>query len=170
MRRRLYFLLPNTRSARQIVDELLLARIEERHIHALARDGLALGKLPQATILQTSDFSHGIWSGLFLGGATGMIAGALAVAFPPSGLSVGIGIILATGLIGALMGVWVSGMIAADVPNSQLHGFRAAIEAGKVLLIVDIPKHQVDEVSRLVHRHHPEADMRGIEPTIPAFR
>lgn len=135
----------------------------------LARDGVALGKLPAATILQTSDFSHGLWNGLFLGGATGMVAGALAVAFPPSGLSVGIGIILAIGLIGALMGVWVSGMVAADVPNSQLREFRAAIDAGKVLLIVDVPKEQVDEVSCLVRRHHPEADICGIEPTIPAF-
>ena len=32
MRRRLYFLLPNTRSAETVHRELLLARIEERHL------------------------------------------------------------------------------------------------------------------------------------------
>lgn len=169
MRRRLYFLLPDTKSARQVVEELLLARIEERHIHTVARDGVALGSLPQATILQKSDALHGLWSGLFIGGATGLIAGVAAVVFPPSGLSVGLGIILATGLIGALMGLWVCGMIAVDVPNSQLRGFRDAIATGKVLMIVDVPKREVEGVSRLVRRHHPEADMRGIEPTIPAF-
>jgi hypothetical protein len=31
--RRIYFLVPSVASARLIVDELLLARIEERHIH-----------------------------------------------------------------------------------------------------------------------------------------
>jgi hypothetical protein len=44
-----------------------------------------------------------------------------------------------------------------------------AAEKGKVLMIVDIPKDQVAEVSRKVKQHHPEADMRGLEPTIPAF-
>ena len=36
MRRRLYYLLPDAGSARKIMDDLLLARIEERHIHFLA--------------------------------------------------------------------------------------------------------------------------------------
>jgi hypothetical protein len=67
------------------------------------------------------------------------------------------------------MGVWVSGMIAVDVPNTKLRAFMGAVEKGKVLMIVDIPKDQVAEVSRMVKQHHPEADMRGLEPTIPAF-
>lgn len=33
MRRRLYFMLPNVPSARALLDELLLARIEEGHMH-----------------------------------------------------------------------------------------------------------------------------------------
>ena len=36
--RRLYFLVPDVNSASSIVDELLLARIEERRIHIAARD------------------------------------------------------------------------------------------------------------------------------------
>jgi len=169
MRRRLYFLLPDTRSARQVLKELLLARIEERHIHTIARDGVRLGELPQATILQKSDAARALWSGFFVGGATGIIAGIAAVVFPPSGLTIGLGIILAAGLIGALMGIWVSGMIAAEVPNSQLRDFREAIDDGKVLMIVDVPKRELQHVSRAVRRHHPEADMRGVEPTMPAF-
>jgi len=45
MRRRLYFMVPDTRSARQIRDELLLARIEDGHIHVMARDGMSLDGL-----------------------------------------------------------------------------------------------------------------------------
>ncbi len=40
--RRLYFLVPTVDRATQIVDELLLARIEERHIHIAAKDHHAL--------------------------------------------------------------------------------------------------------------------------------
>ncbi|HET9023545.1 MAG TPA: DUF1269 domain-containing protein, partial [Burkholderiaceae bacterium] len=44
--RRIYFLLPDVASARAIVNELLLARIEERRIHVLAREGTPLEDLP----------------------------------------------------------------------------------------------------------------------------
>src|SRR5438552_2571485 len=36
MRRRLYFLLPDVESARHTADDLLLARVEDRHMHFLA--------------------------------------------------------------------------------------------------------------------------------------
>ena len=42
MRRRLYFLLPDVSSARQVVDDLLLARIEARRIHVLGRRDMDL--------------------------------------------------------------------------------------------------------------------------------
>lgn len=77
--------------------------------------------------------------------------------------------VLATCLVGAILGGWCAGVIGADVANTELRAFRDAIEHGKVLMIVDIPKSRVEEISRMVERRHPEADMRGIEPTIPAF-
>ena len=36
MRRRLLFVLPDLTCARRMMDDLLLARIEERHIHFIA--------------------------------------------------------------------------------------------------------------------------------------
>ena len=42
MRRRLYFTVPDTASAQQMVNDLLLARIDEGHMHVLARDGIPL--------------------------------------------------------------------------------------------------------------------------------
>jgi hypothetical protein len=35
--RRIYFLLPDVQSGKSIIDELLLKRVEWRHIHVLAR-------------------------------------------------------------------------------------------------------------------------------------
>ena len=40
---------------------------------------------------------------------------------------------------------------------------------GHVLMMVDVPKGKVETVTKMIRRHHPEADMHGIEPTIPAF-
>lgn len=169
MRRRLYFLLPSVARARQVVDELLLARIDDHHIHVLAKDDIPLGDLPRANLLQRSDFVHGIEMGLVVGGSTGVLAGLVAVAFPPGGIILGGWTVLACALAGALIGAWVSGMIGTDVPNSQLKAFQDAVEEGQILMMVDVPKNRVEDVTRMIRRHHPEADMHGIEPTIPAF-
>ena len=73
--RRLYFLLPDLATARTVVDELLLARIEERHIHVIAKEGCTLEDLPEASLLQKSDFVPAVERGIALGGATGALAG-----------------------------------------------------------------------------------------------
>jgi hypothetical protein len=55
MRRRLYYLLPNVAVARNTMDDLLLARIDEGHIHFLAKPGVDLSNLHEANLLQSSD-------------------------------------------------------------------------------------------------------------------
>jgi len=155
--------------ARQAVDELLLARIDDHHIHVLAKEDTPLDDLPQANLLQRSDFVHGIEIGLSIGGATGVLAGLIAITFPPGGIALSGWTVLACALAGAVIGAWVSGMIGTDVPNSQLKEFDKAIEQGQVLMMVDVPKGKVEAVTNMIKRHHPEADMHGIEPTIPAF-
>ncbi|MGA9033392.1 MAG: hypothetical protein WB402_12820 [Sulfuricaulis sp.] len=169
MRRRLYFLLPDVKSARQVFKKLLLARIEDRHIFFLAKEGVELSDLPEATMLQKSDEIHGLGVGLVVGGATGALAGVVAMMFPPSGLVMGLGVILAMSLIGAIVGVWASGMIASDVPNTRLEKFSKEIESGKILLMVDIHKHQIEEITGMLREQHPDAAPRGRDPTIPAF-
>ena len=167
--RRLYFLIPDTDSAKVIVDELLLARIEERHIHIAAADHHVLteANLPEANLLQESDFVPAVERGLAVGGATGVLAGIAAVAIPGVGLAGGA--ILGIGLAGAGVGAWVSSMISISAPSSRLTEFEKAIEAGQLLMMVDVPKERVDDISTLVRSHHPEAHIEGTEPVIPAF-
>ena len=169
--RRLYFLVPTIESATQIVDELLLARVEARHLHIAAKDHHALhdANLPEANLLQESDFVPAVEKGIAVGGATGVVAGLVAITFPPAGLVLGGGAMLGMGVIGAGFGAWVSGMIGISAENSQIQDFHDAIEAGELLLMIDIPKDRVDEITELVKKHHPEAEVEGTEPTIPAF-
>ena len=169
MRRRLYFMVPGVASARQIRDELLLARIEDGHIHVMARDGVPLPGLHEASILQTTDFVHGAETGLAVGGGIGIIAGLVAVVFPPAGVDLQLVTILLTALIGAAFGAWVASMVASAIPNSRLKAFESAIAAGHVLMMVDTPSGRVDEIKKRVAAYHPEAMSSGIEPTIPAF-
>jgi hypothetical protein len=55
----MYFLLPDLGSAIQTANDLLLARVEDGHMHFLAKRGMSLGRLHEASYLQKSDAVHG---------------------------------------------------------------------------------------------------------------
>ena len=167
--RRIYFLIPDLETASKVTDELLLARIDERHIHVIAREGTELGDLPKASLLQTSDVIPAVERGLAVGGVTGILAGVAAVSFPPAGLVLGGGAILATAIAGSGIGAWLSSMIGVDVVNSQIKQFEGAVEKGEILFLVDVPKERVHQIETMVKMHHPDADVEGTEPHIPAF-
>ncbi|MGI9320661.1 MAG: DUF1269 domain-containing protein [Thiogranum sp.] len=165
--RRLYFLLPDLDLTHTVVDELLLARIEERHIHVIAKEGTPLKDLPEASLIQKSDFVPAVERGVAMGGATGIAAGLVAIALP--GVVIAGGALLAMGLAGAGMGAWLGGMIGMDVNNSHIKQFENAIQEGQILVLVDVPKDRVDEIQSSVKKHHSDADFEGTDPTIPAF-
>ncbi|HZN26702.1 MAG TPA: DUF1269 domain-containing protein [Burkholderiales bacterium] len=169
MRRRLYFVLPDVQSARTMLNDMLLARIECRHIHFLAARGALPPDLPEASVLQKTDIVHGAQLGLIIGAVVGALAGGLLVMFPPEGVTLKLMAVLMLALGGALFGLWASSMVASAVPNSRLKAFQPAIDSGKVLMMVDVPMRRVQEICDLVARRHPEAASGGFEPTIPAF-
>lgn len=169
MNRRLYFMLPDVPSAERTLEDLLLARVEARRIHCLARREMPMGKLPEASFLQKTDTVHGAETGMAIGGIAGVIGGAIAVAFPPGGSSLQLVTVLITGIAGAAFGTWVASMVGTAVPNSRLARFRDEIEKGRILMMVDVPLTQTQAVKDLVLRRHPEAHSGGMEPSIPAF-
>jgi hypothetical protein len=169
MRRRLYYVLPDVVSARKAMDDLLLARIEERHIHFHARPGTPMDGLHEASVLQKTDMVHGAQIGLVLGAVLGVGAGVVFLRFVPAAPAWQIVTIVGAGLLGALFGIWVSSMVGSAVPSSRLKKFDPMIESGKVLLMVDVPEHSVEEVRSVFSRNHPEAVDHGLEPNIPAF-
>src|SRR4030095_1228558 len=83
MRRRIYWLLPDLASARKTMDDLLLARISEQHMHFVAREGADMTGLHAANVLQTSDVIRAAQAGLVIGGAVGALLGVIAAVFFP---------------------------------------------------------------------------------------
>jgi hypothetical protein len=167
--KRLYFLVPNIRSAKKMVDHLLLARIEERHMHVLAKRGTPLESLPEASFMQKTDFVPGTQRGLALGGVVGTLGGLVAVSLPPAGPVIAGGIILGSALAGAGIGAWLSGMVGMNIGNTRLKRFEDAIEQGQLLMMIDVPRDRVDEIEAVIRKQDPEAHVEGTEPTIPAF-
>lgn len=169
MRRRLYFLLPDVSHTKKMFNHLLLARIEARHIHVLGKEDADLGDLPEATLGQRSDIVHGVGQGVLFGGFTGLLVGIYLFQYPPEGMSFSLGVVLMMSLLGAIFGIWSGSLIGSDVPNTQLKSFRKAISQGKILMMVDVPRSDIAEVTALMKKQHPEARPHGMDPTMPAF-
>ncbi len=170
MRHRIYLILPDVPAAERVTDELLLARIEVRHIHCLARRGLSLGNLPEASFLQKSDIAHGAQLGLMVGGVGGTVVGMFLVTVPLLGSApLPLVAVLLAAAGGALFGAWVSSMIAFSTPNSRLLAFGKDFDQGHVLMMIDVPAGRVEEIQARISGRHPDAVARGEEPAIPAF-
>jgi hypothetical protein len=165
MLRRLFFLFPDTEHAQRVVDELVTKGIRTRHIHAIAKD-VDLGNLPEATERQKGDVKFRlewfIWNtNLVLFAAavfalvTALVAGSVAWA-------------LVSVLIMALT-FFAGEQFAVKIPDVQLTEFTDALSHGEVLLMVDVPRHQVADIEDHVHHRHPEASVGGVGWTLNAF-
>ena len=165
MRLRMYVTLPDIASARKLADDLLLARIEDKRMHFLARRGTDLGELHQASYLQKTDTVNAFFKGGLIGAVMGVMVGLLLVYT----MNAQLGAVLIGALVGAGLGAWVSSMIGLQVANSSLKDFEKDIQDGKILLMLDVPAGRYEEIRAIIARTHPEAADRGNEPTVPAF-
>ncbi len=170
MRRRIYWLLPDLETARVVMDDLLLERIEARQIHFVGREDADLSGLHAANVLQTSDVVRAAEMGLILGASVGALMGALAaVYYPIVGDEPQWGLAAALAVAGGIFGTWTSSMIGVSTPSKRLERFRPYIEQGRILLMVDVPMWRVEAIEKRLQALHPEAHLEGTEPDIPAF-
>ncbi|WP_295623375.1 hypothetical protein [uncultured Nitrosomonas sp.] len=56
-----------------------------------------------------------------------------------------------------------------SVGNRQTKEFEDEIEAGKLLVLVDVPTDRVNEVEDRVKQHLPQVEVEQIEPRVPSF-
>lgn len=161
--KRLCFLAPDKGHARQVVDDLKNNGIPETHIYALAKGGVDVEGLPDSGP-EFDDFLPAYKRGLELGGTAGVLVGLAALSFPPSGLVVGGGLVLLTGLWGAGVGGLVTSIVGGSFSNSKLKSFEAAIEKGQILVMVDVPKDDVEKYEAIIKRLDPDVEVSGIEP------
>jgi hypothetical protein len=164
MRHRLYYFLPDIDSARRSFDDMLLSRIEQRHIRFISAAPLP-PDMPEASFLLKTDVLHGAAAGMIVGAILGMAFGALLIVY----FDLGQATVLVTTLFGILFGGWASSMAAAAMPNSQLKEFYPDLENGRILMIVDVPARRVEEIEKMLANRHPEMKFGGEEPHMPVF-
>ena len=98
-----------------------------------------------------------------------MLAGLIAIMLPPASTVIAGGILLATTVVGAGVGAWVSGMVGMSIGNRRTKEFEDAIDAGKFLILVDVPTNRLEEIEVRIKQHIPQAKIEGTEPRIPVF-
>jgi uncharacterized membrane protein len=167
MKRRLYFIAPNKRSAKEVERDPLIACVDGHCIRCIAKSDSNLEDLPRAGPMQTNDLTRGIRIGLLAGGLTGAVCGLLVYLYADLGIE--LGWVLAAALIGATFGIFAASLVAASAPSKQLKSFERELEDNKILLMIDVPKKKIEQVLRLIIARHPEIDVRDADTTIPAL-
>lgn len=118
----------------------------------------AVGNDPNQVI--ESNFIPAREEGATLGGATGILAGLVAVALP-TGLVLGGGAVLAIALAG--VGGLMSSLVGISIDSRRIEQFQAAMDQGEVLVMADVPWDRVEEIETLIQKHHPRAECEGID-------
>ena len=161
--RRLYFLVPDEQSCKAVTRELEEQGIPEGHLHVLGSLAHDLKDLPEASVWEKTELAHGIELGIGLGGVAGLLGGLLAVAFPPAGLVLGGGALLASAAAGAGLGGVVSALLGSQEHNHDLDVYQDAIDQGQLLMMVDVPKREEEAIRTLVRKHHPEVRIGAVD-------
>ncbi len=154
MLRRIYILFPEKHHVETAVGDLKSLNIDIRHMHAIARRGVDLKGLPEASVRQRTDqgakLEQLFWNlnlmlfALFLGLLVlSLLVGAW-------GWSVASLLVM---LVSCLGGYY----FASHIPHAHLEGFRSALRHGEILLLVDVPRWKLHLVDSVIRKDHPEA-------------
>jgi hypothetical protein len=135
MKTRHVFSTPDIETARTAMQAARAAGIPETDISLIARSDIELEATPEQHKEAGSDFYPAALRGVIGGGATGLLAGLVAVAIPPIGVTVA-GVIGLT-IAGALTGGWASALAGASVPDPVRRKFEHEIENGRILVVLD---------------------------------
>ena len=117
------------------------AGAQDDDISLIARSDIEIQSIPDARIDVTNDMVPAAMKGVAGGAATGLLAGLVAMAFPPLGVTIA-GAALA-GVAGAAVGGWSSALIGTTVENPVRREFEKEIAAGQILVVVDTPEELV---------------------------
>jgi len=161
--KRLCFLSPDINHAKVVVQDLKADGIAESHIYVIAKSGAPMQDLPDGGS-EADDFLPAFERGIAMGGTAGILLGVLALTIPSAGIVVGGGAVLLAGVMGASLGGLLTGMAGAAFPNSRLLTFEKEIEAGKVLVMVDVPIDRVAHTNNLIMQFDPDVEIDGFEP------
>jgi len=151
VQKQIYFV-PDINAAEAAVATFKELGRSEEDLSVVAHDPDSVAQLPDADQSETSDVVPAMKRGITVGGTAGLVAGLTAMAFPPAGIVVGGAAVALATLGGASFGAFASALVGVSVPNSELAQYQAAIEAGEVMIIADVPDDQDNEIRESIQK------------------
>ncbi|HZF97340.1 MAG TPA: hypothetical protein VEY92_03675, partial [Pseudoxanthomonas sp.] len=107
------------------------AGLSDDCLSLVARADIEMDSLPDHSREAPTDFKPAAVRGAAAGGATGLLAGLAAVAFPPLGITLAGAALMTVG--GAALGTWVAALVGSTVEDPVRRKFEDEIGAGRVL-------------------------------------
>jgi len=164
---KLAFLVNDTDAAKAAVDTLHAADVDDEAISVIANDKTTLDELPNNAPEDDSDVLPAVARGVSIGGATGLIAGIAAITFAPAGLVIGGSALLAGATGGASFGAFAAALVGTSIPNSQLRAYENEVEAGRILMVVEIEDDRVDAVRQALEQASFKTDAFSTKHELP---
>lgn len=135
MKTRRIYATPNLAAAHAALAAARDTGIDHESLSLIARADIEMESVPDDLREAHTDSIPAALRGAAGGGAIGLVAGLIAVAVPPLGITLaGAGLMAA---VGALVGSWSSALVGASVPDPVRRRFEDAIESGQILLVID---------------------------------
>ncbi|MGJ7901718.1 hypothetical protein [Lysobacter sp. 1R34A] len=135
MKTRHVFSTPDLATAQEAMQAALEAGVRDDDILLIARSDIELESIPNERKEADTDLMSAALRGAGYGGATGLLAGLLAVVVTPIGLTIA-GAAAATAA-GAMVGCWASALMGSALPDPIRRKFDAHIQQGRILVVID---------------------------------
>lgn len=135
MKTRHVFSTPDLATAQAAMDAAREAGVHDDDILLIARSDIELESIPNDRKEADTDLMSAALRGAGYGGATGLLAGLLAVVISPIGLTIA-GAAAATAA-GAMVGCWASALMGSALPDPIRRKFDAHIQQGRILVVID---------------------------------
>lgn len=151
MRTQLKILFPDAQTADIVQNKLNIAGIDLNRLFFLSRLETKLGRLKAATWWQSTDSLNQAKRGILIGAGLGLIAGLLALAFPPwYNQAPWYEVLAITVTFGILVGVTGMAFLGMNLLNSDFAAFQDRIAHGQVLMVIQVDTNQVNHVHKAV--------------------
>lgn len=136
--------------AREAIKVARAAGVADEDILLVARSDIETHAIADDRKLADTDLMSATARGAGYGATTGLLAGLIAVAIPPLGITLAGA--AAVGIAGALVGSLGSALLGATVPDPVRQAFEDEIERGNILLVIDGGKDVLDAAAPAITR------------------
>lgn len=135
MKTRHVFTTPDLATASATMAAARAAGVDDSGLLLVARSDIELESIPNKRKEADTDMMPAALRGAGYGGATGLLAGLVALVIPPLGITLAGA--AAMGLAGAMIGTWSSALVGASLPDPIRQNFDDEIKAGNILVVID---------------------------------